>query len=193
MVRCFDELDDSLSGIGVSLPGKWRGHAAHLDPDFGFLSYGDQGARARRIEDVLGSPGGGFIAFYAALRDVQTGQLVDALIGIFDVAELVAAEDVPSSRWHENAHTRRCSHGGDIIVRGAPGKSGRLTRCIVIGRYRDRAHRVDTSTLNAWGGLTVRDGYIQRSARLPEFQQPQRFIAWLRTRKPKLSASNNPP
>jgi hypothetical protein len=169
-----------------------EGTSTHLDPDFIFLTYGDQGARARRIREVLGT-GNGFIAFYASLRDVTSGELVDALIGFYQLAGVFDVEDFPQSRWHENAHTRRTSANGDVVVVGQKGRSGRLARCIVIGRYRDRAHRVDQAILTAWGGLTVRDGYIQRSARLPEFIQPARFLEWFHAQKPKLIQTNNPP
>lgn len=105
--RSFDELASPLTRIGVPLPTAWKGEAAHLDPDFGFLTYGDQGSRARRIREVLGGKESGFIAFYAALRDVCSGHLIDALIGIYHVKEVVEAKSVPHARWHENAHTRR--------------------------------------------------------------------------------------
>lgn len=191
--RSFDELAEALTGVGANLPAGLQGVPAHLDPDFVFLTYGDQGSRARRIRNVLGSDDDGFIAFYAALRDVRSGKLIDALIGIYHVAAVLEATDVPRARWHENAHTRRRVNDGDVIVRAVRGKSGRLARCIVIGQYRDRAHRIDTEILNAWGGLSVKDGYIQRSARLPEFSQPQRFLVWLRAQKSTLITANNPP
>jgi hypothetical protein len=168
-----------------------KGTPTHLDPDFSFLTYGDQGARAGRIREVLGT-GDGFIAFYASLRDVTSGELIDALIGFYQVADVFEVEDFPRSQWHENAHTRRTSANGDVVVVGQEGRSGRLARCIVIGRYRDRAHRVDKGVLKAWGGLTVRDGYIQRSARLPEFIHPTRFLKWFLGQKPKLMQENNP-
>jgi hypothetical protein len=31
----------------------------------------------------------------------------------------------------------------------------------------------------AWGGLTVKNGYIQRSAVPPEFNKPDEFLSWL--------------
>jgi hypothetical protein len=187
----FDDLTQHLARMGTALPAVMKGTPMHLDPDFEFLTHGDQGSRARRIREVLGT-GNGFIAFYASLRDVNSLELIDALIGFYQVGAIFDVEDFPRSRWHQNAHTRRTSASGDVIVVGQEGKSGRLARCIVIGRYRDRAHRVSQAVLNAWGGLTVRDGYIQRSVRLPEFVQPTRFLDWFRTQEPKLVEENNP-
>jgi hypothetical protein len=189
--RNYDKLARPLANLGTTLPTACKGKPSHLDPDFEFLTYGDQGSRAERIREVLAC-GGGFIAFYAGLRDVKSGELVDALIGFYRVAEVVEVEDFPRSRWDQNAHTRRKSFNGDVVVLGEKGRSGRFARCIVIGRYRDRAHRVDRAVLNAWGGLTVRDGYIQRSARLPEFVKPARFLDWLRAQTPRFIAENNP-
>ena len=99
--------------------------------------------------------------------------LVYAIIGFFLVDEVV-----PRTRWAENAHTRREPGGDEVIVRARPGKSGRLSRCIPVGEYRDRSYRVRKDLLDAWGGITVKDGYIQRSGRLPSFRDPGRFLAW---------------
>ena len=191
-MRCgYNELIQPLARMGTTLPAALRGTPTHLDPDFEFLTYGDQGSRAERIREVLGT-GNGFIAFYASLRDVNSGELIDALIGFYHVAKLFEVENFPRSRWHQNAHTRRTSTTGDVVAVGQKGRSGRLARCIVIGRFRDRAHRVDQAVLKAWGGLSVRDGYIQRSARLPEFVKPKRFLDWLNTQNPQFIAENNP-
>ncbi len=78
----------------------------------------------------------------------------------------------------------------DLIVRGFPEKSGRFTHCIPVGEYRNRAYRVKESILQEWGGLTVKDGYLQRSGRLPEFREPERFLDWLSTRDPVLARTN---
>ena len=119
-------------------------------------------------------------------------ELMNALIGLYHVAKVLEVKAFPRSRWHQNAHTRRTRSNGDVVVLAEKGRSGRFARCIVIGRYRDRAHRVDRPVLNAWGGLAVRDGYIQRSARLPEFVKPARFLGWLEAQNPQLIAANNP-
>jgi hypothetical protein len=108
---------------------------------------------------------------------------------------------VPEQRYSENAHTRRMyaasemekrreKHGSDahadVVVRGEPERSGRLTRCIDIGSYRDGAYRVRESLLEEWGGLSgTNDGFIQRSLLLPEFEEPSGFLGWLEGRGPE--------
>jgi len=69
--------------------------------------------------------------------------------------------------------------------------SGRLERCIPIGDYRERAYRVRPTLLTAWGGLSVNNGYLQRSARLPEFSQADRFYDWFLAQKVALLPRNN--
>jgi hypothetical protein len=189
--RTFDEVLGPLKPFQAALPRGLLGAAAHFDPDFEFLTYGDQGARAKRIREVLGGNDPGFIVFYGGFCDVSSGTIFDAIIGIYRVAEVIDADAIPSSRWHENAHTRRRRNKGDVVVRATKTKSGRLKKGIVIGRYRHGAHRVDKAVLTEWGGLDVRDGYIQRSVWLPEFTKPDRFLKWLKAQRPQLIAANN--
>ena len=121
------------------------------------------------------------MVFYASLRPVRACEhrLVYAIIGVFRVAEAVRLADVPSGRWHENAHTRRSDRNStDIIIRGDPARSGRLRSCIPIGEWRDRSYRVRRDLLREWGGLSCRNGFIQRSAVPPMFIAPERFLAW---------------
>ena len=108
------------------------------------------------------------------------------------VEEIVPAKSVPKSRWAENAHTRRVSGDGDIVVRAKPNVSGRLRRCIPIGELRNRACLVRNDLMNAWGGLDIKDGYIQRSVRLPVFRNTAMFYRWFLAQKPELVAENNP-
>ena len=61
-----------------------------------------------------------------------------------------------------------------------------------IGEYRDRAYRVDRTILAEWGGLSCRDGYLQRSAVLPTLLDPPRFMRWFDSQAPELVSSNNP-
>ena len=163
----------------------------HLDPDFEHLTYGDQGERAKQIRSSLGRDD--LILFYAGLADVRGAtRLVYALIGLLVVEEIVPAVDVPPEQWDCNAHCRRLAPGAsDIVVRGRAGSSGRLRRCLPIGEYRDRAYRVRRDLLVEWGGLSVKDGYLQRSARLPRFLDPHRFMAWLESQGPVLMQANN--
>jgi hypothetical protein len=163
----------------------------HLDPDFEHLTYGDNGAdRGARLKHFSN---GDLVVFYAGLRPIGTRKgLLYSLVGLYVVKEVVKAKDVPKHRWHENAHTRKIKIGGpDIIVRAQRGKSGRLERAIPIGELRDRAYRVTNETLGNWGGLGVKNGYIQRSIYPPLFLKPEQFYDWfLRQRVPLVERNN---
>jgi hypothetical protein len=163
----------------------------HLDPDFDYLTYGDNGAR--RGAGVAALNGGDVIAFYAGLRSVRPPQrLVYALVGLLTVAEVLYASEVPKKLRHENAHTRwEPISDNDIVARGATGMSGRFDRCIPIGEWRDGAYRVRRDVEAAWGGLSVKNGFIQRSAVPPEFKSAERFLLWLRQQKVRLLERNN--
>jgi hypothetical protein len=164
----------------------------HLDPDFEHLTYGDNGVR--RGKDIADLGRGDVVIFYSGLRPVATRQhrLVYALVGLYRVREVVRVESVAKPRWSENAHTRCVNHeGSDIIVRGERGSSGRLRRCIPIGEFRDRAYRLTHGILKAWGGLSCRDGYLQRSAVPPSLLDPRRFMNWFERQGAELIASNN--
>ena len=99
---------------------------------------------------------------------------------------------------HRNAHTRYSGVPDDhITVFADPRESGRLRRHIPIGEHRDRAQRVFPETLEAWGDLRrktgelLKDGYIQLSGNPPIFNDPDRFLAWFRRKKPELVHANN--
>ena len=77
-----------------------------------------------------------------ALRDIRNGRLLYALIGVYDIDQIVLAKTIDRSRWSENAHTRRFPRSDDIVVQARKKGSGRLHKCIPIGEYRDRAYRV---------------------------------------------------
>jgi hypothetical protein len=66
-----------------------------------------------------------------------------------------------------------------------------LQRCLPIGEYRNGAYRVRASLLEDWGGLNVKDGYLQRSARLPRFLDTPKFLRWLKDQKADLLQANN--
>lgn len=188
----YAALRTTLDAFGHPLPGHLAGRDMHLDPDFDHLAYGDQGRKGKQLLATIGT--GDLLVFYAGLRDVHSRHgLVYALIGLFVVDGIVLARDVPEERRHENAHTRRVLEAGadDVIVRGRPEVSGRLQRCIPIGDYRDRAYRVWPHVLKEWGGLSVRGGYLQRSARLPEFLHASRFQDWFRAQGVGLVQRNN--
>jgi hypothetical protein len=163
----------------------------HLDPDFSQLTYGDGGERAKQIRSKLSA--GDLIVFYGGLCDPRHGRrLVYAIIGLYVVDEIVSAASVPRLRWHENAHTRRAAPDeGEIVVRARPGVSGRLEQCLPIGGFRERAYRVRPHLLTEWGGLSVRNGYLQRSARLPEFNDARRFYRWFQAQGVPVVPRNN--
>jgi len=165
----------------------------HLDPDFERLTYGDNGLRRGKGLCDLGA--GDLVVFFAGMRPIQQSQhrLIYGIIGLYRVAEAVRLRDIPPSRWVENAHTRKMRHGPeDVIIRAQPGVSGRLMRSIPIGEFRDNAYRVRRDLLATWGGLSCRDGYIQRSAVLPSLLDPQRFHGWFEEQGWELVSSNNP-
>jgi Nucleotide modification associated domain 3 len=188
----YEGIRSALSCLNIDLPSALSGEDMHLDPDFDHLTYGDVGERAKQIRTKVGP--GDLLVFYAGLRDMRPStRLVYALIGLYVVKEIVNAVEVAGARWHENAHTRRVlsKTSYDIVVRARQGVSGRLDRCIPIGNYRDRAYRVSKKLLTEWGGLSVNDGYLQRSARLPEFLDAERFYTWFQSQKVMLKCQNN--
>lgn len=192
LARYSDEFVSAAASFSDQLPRALLGTPTHLDPDFEYLTYGDQGQRGKRIVQLLKAED--LIAFFAALRPVDgpSRPLVYAIIGLYVVDEIVSAVSIPEARWHENAHTRRVPTDGEIVVRARPRVSGRLRRCIPIGELRANAYRVRNDLLNAWGGLDIKDGYIQRSARLPEFKDAAKFYDWFLAQRPELTAQNNP-
>lgn len=153
---------------------------------------GIRGGRVRQLQANLRI--GDLIVFYAGLADTHgSTRLVYALIGIFEIEQFSLAVNVATEDRDINAHTRRvlASDCKDLIVRARPKVSGRLKRCLPIGEFRDCVYRVRPDILNAWGGLSVTNGYLQRSARLPRLLNPQRFLHWLEMQRPMLIQSNN--
>ena len=180
----------AVERLGVELPERLRDRLAHADPDFARLTYGDRGERGRQIREKLGP--GDLLVFYAGLRDVGNGRLVYGLIGLLTVDAIVAASSLPPEHWAENAHTRRREIGEtDVVVLGRRGVSGRFERALEFAGFRAGAYRVFPELLERWGGLGVRDGYVQRSARLPELARPERFLAWLDAQRVDLLARDN--
>lgn len=185
-------LKPALRLFGIELPAQLRQRYMHLDPDFEYLTYGDKGERARQLQAQL-APGDS-IVFYAGLADAsEARRLVYGIVGLLVIEDIVRAADIPFDERDCNAHSRRVlsTDNEDVVVRGRPGVSGRLRRCLPVGEYRDRAYRVRPDLLGAWGGLSVKDGYLQRSARLPRFLDPERFHAWFERQKPALVEANN--
>ncbi|NOJ39978.1 Nmad3 family putative nucleotide modification protein [Bradyrhizobium australiense] len=187
----YSSLQPFVEKFGCSLPVHLHSRHMHLDPDFDHLTYGDRGERAKQIKSFLSR--GDLLVFYSGLRDAHAAQLVYAIIGVFVVQDIKPAIDVPPFLRNINAHSRRVldASAQDVVVVAKPGVSGRLKQCLPIGEWRDRAYRVRNDVLSDWGGLSVKDGYLQRSARLPRFRDPARFLKWLDARKPILLQSNN--
>ncbi|MGO8749267.1 MAG: hypothetical protein ACLQNE_25180 [Thermoguttaceae bacterium] len=189
--RFCEDQDCDLCG-DLRFPQELLDRSMHLDPDFECLTYGDVGDR--RGSGMVDMVEGDLLVFYGGLRPVHECEhrLIYALMGMFVVQEVVPAADVPAERWHENAHIRKVKRGKtDIVVRAKPGESGRFDRCVPIGEWRNDAYRVRDDVLDAWGGLSVKDGFIQRSAVPPSFNCPARFLKWLKKQHIQLLARNN--
>jgi hypothetical protein len=174
---CRDRGSDLCSDL--KFPTGLGAYPMHLDPDFGELTYGDDGGR--RGAGMAGMTEGDLLVFYAGLRPIHPckHRLIYALVGLYVVCEVVSLQAIPRERWSENAHTRKVKWGvTDIVVRAKPNSSGCLERCLPIGEWRDGAYRVCEDVLAEWGGLSVKDGFIQRSAVPPSFLNPARFYDW---------------
>jgi hypothetical protein len=188
----FTLLEGALRTFDKCLPSGLQQMNMHLDPDFDHLTYGDQGERAKQIRSKLGKDD--LLVFYAALADINPARwLTYAVIGLYVIDTIADATAVPRSLWYDNAHTRRSLEDGatDIVIRAKPEKSGRLHVCMPIGEFRNRAYRVTRPLLQAWGGLSANDGFLQRSARLPEILNAAAFYKWFKSQQPVLLASNN--
>ena len=167
-------------------------HPVHLDPDFECLTYGDVGNR--RGSEMVNMSEGDLLVFYSGMRPIHhcEHKLIYALVGMYVVQEVLPVGSVSPARWYENAHARKTKRGeADVVVRAQPGVSGRFDRCIPIGEWRNRSYRVRQDVLDAWGGLSVKDGFIQRSAVPPTFNKPQQFLTWLQKQDIQLLARNN--
>jgi hypothetical protein len=175
----------------VTLPSVLLQTKLHLDPDFEYLTYGDNGTK--RGAGLAKLERNDLVAFYAGLRPITNQEgLFYALIGILVVDRVVQAQEVEAARRKENAHTRwSCISEKDIVIRGLCQSSGRFDHCITIGEFRDRAYRVRKDLEKTWGGLSVKNGYIQRSAVPPAFLDAQKFYDWFREQNVKLLRRNN--
>jgi hypothetical protein len=188
--RSYQETHSGLERFGLELPKQLVGQYMHLDPDFKELTYGDQGKRAKRIQNELGL--GDFIVFYASLKPISDCEhkLLYSIIGIYFIESFMPAKDIEKKHWHKNAHTRIEPDESDIVISAIPSVSGRFKHCIPIGEFRQKAYRVKNDILAEWGGLSVKNGYIHRSAYLPSFQNPEKFLLWLKTQNVTLLHQN---
>jgi hypothetical protein len=163
----YDEFAPFTQPFGEFLPSRLKGKTCHLDPDFHHLTYGDAGQRGRRIQERLrdapnpDNPGReiteDFIVFWAALKSVNTRQLVCAIIGFYRVAYWKRAIDVLHRDCHRNAHTRYDVEdaSNEVVVFANPEGSGRLKRFLEIGCASsvNRQQCVHPHLLGAWGGV----------------------------------------
>ncbi len=164
----------------------------HLDPDFECLTYGDEGGR--RGAKMVNMAEGDLLIFYGGLRPTYSCEhkLIYALLGMYVVDVVTPVASVPREQWHENAHVRKTTRGEtDIVVRAKLGLSGRFERCIPIGERRTGAYRVRQEILDAWGGMSVKNGFIQRSAVPPTLTASGRFLDWLEKQNVTLITRNN--
>ena len=128
---------------------------------------------------------GDFIAFFAGFRPTTASYehtLAYCLFAIFFVQRVQQVRDLTLAQRVACAHGRRKHALDDFVVQADPATSGRFPRAIPIGEFRQNAYRVRRELLQEWGDLTVRDGYIQRSAQPPHFKNPRRFLKWLNAR-----------
>ena len=163
----------------------------HLDPDFEWLTYGDNGDK--RGAGIKHLSEGDLLVFYAGLRSVRASRkLIYGLVGLYVVDNVLPAMSVLPDQYKSNAHTRVLKIAApDIVVRAKPSISGRLAKCVPMGEWCNGAYRVTSSLLKKWGGLSVKDGYIQRSARPPSFLNARKFYRWFLRRQVELIQRNN--
>ena len=187
----FSYLEKPLAKFGLKVPEHLRKQNMHLDPDFRYLTYGDQGSRAKQLSKL---EKGDLLVFYASLHDVHRPRsLVYAIIGIYFIDRIIPASSIPRSKWHMNAHLRYKwdPSPDDRVVYARRKGSGRLKQCLRIGSFRNRAYRVLPSLLKEWGGLHVKAGYLQRSAYLQKLKDARRFYEWFQKQDVHLIKRNN--
>lgn len=180
-------LTAALARLGAGVPEALRAHEMHLDPDFEHGTYGDHGRRAAQLSRL---ERGDVAVFYASLRAVRERTLVYALIGQLSVQGHVRAREITDRSINVHAQ-RRNVDAGDVVVVGSRDGSGRYERCIPVGELRDRAYRVRRELLHDWGGLSVSDGFLQRSAVFPRLLDPAKFLGWLAAQRVRLVRSNH--
>lgn len=180
----FHLFEASVARLGARLPPQLHAsRLVHLDPDFKTLSYGDRGGgpRGSRMWEL---EAGDFIAFYASLAPLTTfsSPYAYCLIGWFTIDRKCRVKDLNDESRTLCAHGRQDGYPDDVVFWGNPKTSGRFSKAIHIGEFRNAAYRVRKELLEEWGGLDVNDGYIQRSARPPFFSKPSVFLKWLNQR-----------
>jgi len=175
----------------LRFPAHLTGRDCHLDPDFEHLSYGDQATgRGLRVAELKR---GDIIAFFASFKPIHECEhkLIYAIFGVIVVDQVRKVSETKSTDYYKNAHTRIVNMNQDhLIVSGNPEQSGRFAHAIPIGEFRNGSYRVTKSVLDEWGGLEVKDGFIQRSVCPPRFTDINRFYEWLQSKNLKIINSN---
>ena len=183
-------FERSVERFNIHLPPNLsQEKKVHLDPDFGSLTFGEPFIRSKkklssRGEIINHLEPGDFIAFYASFRPTApfVHPLAYCIFGVFHIERKTRVGQLSRDARTMCAHGRRKGAENDLVIWGTEGKSGRFARAILVGENRDRAYRVTGELLNAWGGLKVKNGYIQRSVRPPFLEYPERFLGWLEAR-----------
>lgn len=193
----FEQVYQRFAGTESHFPKWLHQKTCHLDPDFRFSTYGDKGRRAERIFDFFKDSLANFIVFYASFKPMGGDQepLVYAIMGFYRFQNVCHANQVPLDRRDQNAHTRLASYqrenNEDIVIFADQNKSGRLKSLIKIGERRNGQYYVQKNLLNAWGEISTSNGWIQRSAYLPEFCDPEKFLQWFYAQNPEFVHENN--
>lgn len=177
-------------GKESELPSRFDDMCAHLDPDFRYLTYGDEGNKGAHLKS-LHLEEDDILAFYAGLAppdaERKTGKLIYALIGLYRLKGLgVLAKDILQENWHENAHTRRepTDDDNDIVFHGKEDGdvSGRLDHYIDIGEYYPNRHYYLKNELQKkWGGQKAI--HLQRGSH--DCFDPDKFYEWFQEQKQK--------
>lgn len=181
-------------GTDLVFPKHLHEAKCHLDPDFRFLSYGDTDKKATQIYSFFKGSQDNFIAFYAGFEpiDREPRPLVYAIFGLYRFDEITSVSNLKNSDQNRNAHTRIKNRENDRVVFANEHNSGRLKKFLIIGEQHDNKHYyVRNNLLHAWGGISTKNGWIQRSAYLPEFCKPDLFQKWFEKQDPQLVKQNN--
>ena len=181
----YNQYIRSVQKFGVLFPERLTDKTPHLDPNFEALTVcephkPDQkrlSSCSLRLDKL---EVGDFIIFYASFKPTQIWEfcLAYCLIGIFYVSKVRRVGELSDKEKLNCAHGRRRNSDDDLVIFGDRNTSGRLERAIPIGEFRDRAYRVSDTLLRKWGGLTINNGYLQRSANPLYFSDPEKFLVW---------------